>query len=206
VNLRRVARLMQEDLDTVIEKDPSVPTRLEACLHPHITALWLHRITAAGYRRRHRISARLLALTARFVTGIEIHPGARIGCRFFIDHGAAVVIGETAEIGDDVMLYHQVTLGSVGWWADNERGSTRRHPRIGNNVIIGTNASVLGAVTVGDHSRIGAHSVLTASVPPYSRVTVPRSTVGRLAGYQDVLITGEDPASERVPAVRGAAR
>ncbi|NUT49877.1 MAG: serine acetyltransferase [Saccharothrix sp.] len=182
---------MREDLDTVVAKDPSVHGRAEAVLHPHITALWLHRVAHARYRRAHRISARVVALLARFLTGIEIHPGARIGRRFFIDHGAAVVIGETTVIGDDVMLYHQVTLGSVGWWKDRAHPERQRHPTVEDDVVIGTNASVLGAVTVGRGSRVGAHSVLTRSVPPRSRVSAAHASLAGLDDGDDVLITGE---------------
>lgn len=190
-NLRALAAALREDLDVVIAKDPSIHSRLEAGLHPHITALWLYRLANACYRRSHRVPARLLGLLGRFFTGIEIHPGATIGRRFFIDHGAAVVIGETAEIGDDVMLYHQVTLGSVGWWKDKESPSSGRHPRLGNDVIIGTNASVLGAITVGHGSRIGAHSVLTTSVPAHSRVAAAHATVAQGGDRTEILITGE---------------
>lgn len=191
MDTRAILATMRDDLDVIIAKDPSVHSRLEAALHPHITALWLYRLGNACYRRSHRIPARLLSLLARFLTNIEIHPGATIGRRFFIDHGAAVVIGETAEIGDDVMLYHQVTLGSVGWWKDRESPGSGRHPRIEDEVIIGTNASVLGAITVGRGSRIGAHSVLTASVPAGSRVAAAHTTIAHVADHAEVLITGE---------------
>jgi serine O-acetyltransferase len=206
--VRGLLRLMREDLDTVIDKDPSVHGRVEAALHPHITALWLHRIASAHYRRSQRVRAKAVALFGRFLTGIEIHPGARIGRRFFIDHGAAVVIGETAVIGDDVMLYHQVTLGSVGWWKDRRHPTRGRHPTIEDDVIIGTNASVLGAITVGRGSRIGAHSVLTISVPAGSRVTAAHGTVARLDGHNDVLITGEpvEPVQPHQVAINGARR
>ncbi|MFE9749571.1 serine O-acetyltransferase EpsC [Saccharothrix saharensis] len=205
VDVRGLVHAMREDLDTVVDKDPSVRGRAEAALHPHITALWLHRVAHACYRRSHRIPARLVALLARFLTGIEIHPGARIGRRFFIDHGAAVVIGETTVIGDDVMLYHQVTLGSVGWWRDRAHPDRRRHPTVEDDVVIGTNASVLGAVTVGHGSRIGAHSVLTRSVPPRSRVSAAHAELAGLDDGDDVLITGERDDQGRT-AVNGARR
>jgi serine O-acetyltransferase len=205
-HLRAVLARLREDLDTVIDEDPSIHSRVEALLHPHITALWLHRLAHRRYRDGRRVSARMLGLTARFVTGIEIHPGARIGRRFFVDHGAAVVIGETAVIGDNVMLYHQVTLGSLGWWKDREHPGERRHPVIEDDVIIGTNASVLGSITVGRGSRIGAHSVLTRSVPERSRVSVVPATVASLDGSTDVSITGEQARQgAEITAVTGAA-
>src|SRR6266571_735117 len=111
-------RRMLEDLDVVIAKDPAARSRWEVLLYPHIHALWVYRVANWWYRRNRRFVARALSMYGRWISGIEIHPGATIGRRFFIDHGAAVVIGETVHIGDDVMLYHQVTLGSVGWWRD----------------------------------------------------------------------------------------
>jgi serine O-acetyltransferase len=201
LGVRAVLRTMREDLNTVVERDPSISGRVEALLHPHIAALWLHRIAHVGYRRGHRILARLVGTFARFATGIEIHPGAVIGRRFFIDHGSAVVIGETVVIGDDVMLYHQVTLGSVGWWRDRDNPGQRRHPIIEDGVIIGTNASVLGGITVGCGSRIGAHAVLTRSVPARSTVAAAHGRVGRVDWPADVLITAE-PAEPPYPPAR----
>ena len=115
---------------------------------------------------------RLIALFARFITGgIDIHPGATIGRRFFIDHGSGVVIGETAVIGDDVMLYHQVTLGATGWWKDIKRGrGAKRHPTIEDHVVLGSGATVLGDVTVGAWSKIGAQALVIESLPPHSIV------------------------------------
>ena len=163
---------MLEDLDVVLAKDPAARSRAEVLLYPHIHALWTYRIAHLLYRRDHRLAARALSMLGRWVSGIEIHPGARIGRRFFIDHGSAVVIGETVRIGDDVMLYHQVTLGSIGWWRDLRRGpGARRHPVVEDHVVIGTNASVLGPITIGARSLIGAHAVVLGSVPPDSRVS-----------------------------------
>lgn len=165
-------RRMREDLDVVIAKDPAARSRWEVLLYPHIHALWMYRIANWFYRRDRRFLARALSMYGRWVSGIEIHPGAAIGRRFFIDHGAAVVIGETVRIGDDVMLYHQVTLGSIGWWRDMTRSpGEARHPTVEDGVIIGTNASVLGPVTIGARSQIGAHAVVLESIPPDSKIS-----------------------------------
>ena len=170
--LRALRDRLAEDLDVVLAKDPAAGSRLEVLLYPHIHALWIYRIANACYRRDRRRLARAWSMFGRWVSGIEIHPGATIGRRFFIDHGSAVVIGETVRIGDDVMLYHQVTLGSVGWWRDLRREpGAARHPTIEDGVIIGTNASVLGPVTIGARSQIGAHAVVLESIPPDSRVS-----------------------------------
>jgi serine O-acetyltransferase len=174
----RLWALLAEDIATVLAKDPAASSRAEVLLYPHIHALWTHRVAHRLWQRGHRFTARALSLLARAVSGIEIHPGARIGRRFFVDHGTAVVIGETVRIGDDVMLYHQVTLGSVGWWKDLRRpAGSRRHPVVGDRVIIGTGASVLGPVTVGSDSRVGAHAIVLDDLPPHSRVVAPTCEV-----------------------------
>jgi serine O-acetyltransferase len=163
---------MQEDVAVVMERDPSVIRTAEALLSPHLPALWLYRVAHEAYFRDHRALARLISHTGRLVSGgIEIHPGATIGRRLFIDHGAATVIGETATIGDDVTLYHQVTLGAVGWWRDNRRApNERRHPALGNRVVIGASSAILGPVRIGDDARIGAQAIVTEDVPPGARV------------------------------------
>jgi serine O-acetyltransferase len=168
--------LLLEDLTTVREKDPAASSNREVLLYPHIHALWTYRVAHRLWGRGHRATARALSLLARAVSGIEIHPGAVIGRRFFIDHGTAVVIGETVRIGNDVMLYHQVTLGSIGWWKDLRRPvGSRRHPVVEDGVIIGTGASVLGPITVGAGARIGAHAVVLDDLPPGARVTAAAS-------------------------------
>ncbi|MFG2876108.1 serine O-acetyltransferase EpsC [Streptomyces sp. NPDC048337] len=163
----------------IVSRDPSIRTRAEALLHPALPALWTHRVAHVLYSRGHRHASRILAYLARAATGgIEIHPGARLGRRVFIDHGAAVVIGETAEIGDDVTIFHQVTLGAVGWWRDDRREpGARRHPVVGNRVVIGTNAIVLGPVTIGDEALIGAGSLVLADVPAGARVMAPAAEI-----------------------------
>ncbi|GAA4685002.1 hypothetical protein GCM10023347_45250 [Streptomyces chumphonensis] len=167
-------RMLAEDLRTVVERDPAIRSRREALLHPALPALWSHRVAHRLHRRGWRIAARLVSLPARFATGVEVHPGAALGRRVFVDHGTGVVIGETAVVGDDVTIYHQVTLGARGWWEDNLRApGERRHPVIGDGVVLGTNASVLGPVTVGDGALVGAHSMVLRDVPPGATTQAP---------------------------------
>jgi serine O-acetyltransferase len=163
------------DLDMVVDRDPSVATRSEALLHPGVLAIWGYRLSHRLYRRDRRLAARLVAVVTRaWSGGIEIHPGARIGSGFFIDHGAGVVIGETAVIGNDVTLFHQVTLGAVGWWHDQHRpAGERRHPELGDRVVIGANATLLGPITVGDDAAIGAQALVIKDVTAGSRVLAP---------------------------------
>ncbi|KOG38831.1 serine O-acetyltransferase EpsC [Streptomyces decoyicus] len=176
-------RQMREDLDVVIERDPSISTRREGVLHPALPALWAHRVAHRMHRRGRRMSARVIAYFARRHTGVEIHPGARIGRRVFIDHGSSVVIGETAVVGDDVTIFHQVTLGAVGWWNDNHRApGERRHPIVGNGVVLGANATVLGPVTLGDGVLVGSMATVTQDIPPGGRVYAPASVVKRASG------------------------
>ncbi|MFJ9421889.1 serine O-acetyltransferase EpsC [Streptomyces sp. NPDC101249] len=169
------------DLDTIRGRDPSVLSRGEALLHPALPAVWGYRVAHRLHRRGLRRTARLLSNAARVVSGgVEIHPGARIGRGFFVDHGAGVVIGETAVVGDDVTLFHQVTLGSTGWWHDVGRPvGERRHPRVGDRVVIGANATVLGPVTVGDDCVIGAQALVVRDVPSGSRVLAPAAAPQR---------------------------
>lgn len=176
-------RIMKEDLEVVVARDPSMRNRREALLHAALPALWAHRVAHRLHRRGHRMTARLIAWNARRSTSVEIHPGAVLGRRVFIDHGAAVVIGETAVVGDDVTIYHQVTLGAVGWWSDNNRPEgDRRHPVVGAHVVLGTNATVLGPVTIGAHAVIGAQALVNKDVPAGARVlaaTAVIKTVGQ---------------------------
>src|ERR1700726_3582942 len=156
---------LRESIEAYREKDPAARSTLEVLLcYPGLHALIWHRAAHGLWRRRLRLPARLLAHFGRFLTGIEIHPGARIGRRLIIDHGMGVVIGETAEIGDDVYLYHQVTLGGTS----QSRG--KRHPTIGNNVIVGAGAKILGAIMVGDDARVGANAVVLQPVPAATTV------------------------------------
>jgi len=153
-------RTLKEDIQTVFVKDPAARSVLEVIsCYPGLHALWFHRLAHFLWGRKLRFPARLVSHTSRFLTGIEIHPGAKIGRRFFIDHGAGVVIGETTEIGDDVLMYQGVVLGGTSL------EKAKRHPTIGNNVVIGAGAVTLGSITVGDGARIGSGSVVVNSVP-----------------------------------------
>lgn len=157
---------IRDDIRTARLRDPAARSGLEVFLTSvGLHALWWHRVANWLWRRNAKLLARLVSQGARWWTGIEIHPGATIGKRLFIDHGMGVVIGETAEIGDDVMLYHGVTLGG----RTLEKG--KRHPTVGNGVLIGANATVLGPVTIGDRSQIGALALVTKDVPADSVAT-----------------------------------
>ena len=171
---------MREDVAVVFEKDPAAKNVFEVLLYPGLHALWAHRVAHYLYERDVPVIPRLVSQIARVLTGgIEIHPGARIGRRFFIDHGSGVVIGETAEIGDNVMLYHQVTLGATGWWKDMKSGRIKRHPTLEDDVVIGVGASILGPVTIGKGSKIGAMALVIDNVPPGSIVVHTPGTVLR---------------------------
>ncbi|MFM9372924.1 serine O-acetyltransferase EpsC [Streptomyces sp. Da 82-17] len=205
--------VLREDLDAVVARDPSVHGRWEASRHPALTALWAHRVAHRLHRRGLRALSGALARWARRRTGVEIHPGATLGRRVFIDHGAAVVIGETAVVGTDVTIYHQVTLGAVGWWVDSHRpAGARRHPVVGDGVVLGAGATVLGPVTVGERALIGAGTVVTRDVPARARVYAPAAVVkspapqassrARLAVVRPVVA---DPAATRAGAGASAA-
>jgi serine O-acetyltransferase len=154
-----------EDIDTAKAKDPAARNRLEIALtYPGVHAIWGHRISHFLWRINLKLIARIHSNLLRSATGIEIHPAAKIGRRFFIDHGMGVVIGATAVVGDDVMIYHDVTLGARGI------GSGKRHPTIGNNVVIGAGARVLGDIKVGEGAKISANMVVTKEVPAKTSV------------------------------------
>lgn len=182
---------LREDIRSILERDPAAgsPAMVVLC-YPGLHAVWTHRLSSRLWRANLRLPARLLSQLARLLTGIEIHPGARIGRRVFIDHGAGVVIGETAIVGDDVTLYQGVTLGGTG----REHG--KRHPTLRSGVFVGSNAQILGNLCIGENSRIGAGSVVLRDVPPNSTVVgVPAHIV-----YQNgerVLIT--DPSQVKDP-------
>lgn len=156
---------IRDDINSVFDRDPAARSSLEVLFcYPGLHAVWLHRIAHWLWRRELFFLGRFVSQFSRFVTGIEIHPGARIGKRFFIDHGMGVVIGETAEIGDDVTIYHGVTLGGVTW------DKVKRHPTLEDRVVIGSGAKVLGPFTVGRGAKIGSNSVVVKEVPPNATV------------------------------------
>ncbi|MFC4270757.1 serine O-acetyltransferase [Sneathiella chungangensis] len=171
---------ISEEITCVMERDPAARTRLEvALLYQGFHAIVLHRVAHWLWERNWRLLARLLSQFSRFVTGIEIHPGAVIGRKFFIDHGMGVVIGETAEIGDNVTLYHDVTLGGVAPSidSDSQRG-VKRHPTLQDGVIIASGAQIIGPITVGKCARVGANSVVLKDVPDHTTVVgVPARAV-----------------------------
>jgi serine O-acetyltransferase len=180
-------RTIKEDLDNARTHDPAARGDLEnALVYSGLHAIWSHRISHRLWERGAKGPARILSQFTRFLTGIEIHPGATIGRRFFIDHGMGVVIGETAEIGDDVMLYHGVTLGG------SELVQRKRHPTIGDGVMVGAGAKVLGPITIGARSAIGANSVVTKDAPADSiLIGAPAKVRHRKAEERTPLV---DPA------------
>ncbi|MGL3200667.1 MULTISPECIES: serine O-acetyltransferase EpsC [Curtobacterium] len=185
---RSVLRTIREDLAAARRGDPAARGDLEnAVVYSGLHAIWTYRLTHRLWLARglpgSRFAARVVAQVARSVTGIEIHPGARIGRRFFIDHGMGVVIGETAVVGDDVVLFHGVTLGGRG----GEHGpGARRHPRVGDRVVLGAGSSLIGAITVGADSVVGANTVVTKDVPPGSVVTGVAGTARPRSGHEGV--------------------
>lgn len=158
-------KTLKEDVDVVFDQDPAARSYFEVILtYSGLHAIWAHRLAHALYKRKLYFIARVISQISRFFTGIEIHPGAKIGSRFFIDHGMGVVIGETCEIGDNVTVFQGVTLGGTG----KEKG--KRHPTIMDNALIATGAKVLGSITIGENSKVGAGSVVLKDVPPNSTV------------------------------------
>ncbi len=182
---------IREQIDTIFREDPAATSILEIILcYPGFHAILFHRLAHRLYKAEVPILPRFLSQISRFLTGIEIHPGATIGRRFFIDHGMGVVIGETAEIGDDVLLYQGVTLGGTG----NEHG--KRHPTLGNNVVVGTGAKVLGSIRIGNNVKIGAGSVVVRPVPDNSTVVGIPGRVVRSRAKEGVLDHGMLPDPE----------
>ena len=168
-------RTIREDIQSVFQRDPAARSGLEILLcYPGLHAIWGHRLSHWLWAHKLRLLARWLSQLLRGLTGIEIHPGAKIGPGFFIDHGMGVVIGETAEVGENVTLYHGVTLGGTSL------NKGKRHPTLGENVVVGAGAKILGAITIGENSRIGANAVVVKSAPPNSVVVgVPGQVVVR---------------------------
>ena len=168
---------IKETIEVAREKDPAAKGAINILVNtPGIHAIMFHRVAHSLYNRKHFFTARLISQISRFLTGIEIHPGAQIGRRFCIDHGMGIVIGETAEIGDDVMLFHQVTLGGTG----KDKG--KRHPTIENNVIISAGVKVLGPIVIGENSKIGANAVVLHDIPKNATAVGIPAKVVRLNG------------------------
>jgi serine O-acetyltransferase len=190
---------IREDINSVLDRDPAARSRLEVLLcYPGLWAVWFYLIAHVLWQWKLRLPARILSQVARFYTGVDIHPGALLGRRLFIDHAAGVVIGETAIVGSDVTMYQGVTLGGTG------KGHGKRHPTVCDGVFIGNNANILGDITVGENSRVGAGSVVLSDVPPNSTVVgVPAHIIYR--NGERVLITDphdvKDPLSDALIAL-----
>lgn len=177
----------REDIQTALAKDPAAKSVLEVVLaYPGLHALWAHRVAHACWTHGFGLTARVLSHVVRFLTGVEIHPGADIGRRCFIDHGAGVVIGETADIGDDVMLYQGITLGG------DSLKDEKRHPTLADGATVGANATLLGPITVGENASVGAGSVVLESVPPNCTVVGnPAELVGECLEDESVELGSE---------------
>ncbi|HEY3821083.1 MAG TPA: serine O-acetyltransferase [Polyangiaceae bacterium] len=200
--LLQVAELVTEDIRSIKANDPAARSTLEVALvYPGLHAVWLHRAAHALWQHDVKLGARLLAHTNRFVTGIEIHPGARLGRRVVIDHGMGIVIGETASVGDGCLLYKGVVLGGTSL----ERKV--RHPQVGKNVVIGSNACILGNIHIGDHARVGSGSVVVKEVPPEATVVgVPARVIVPAHARWDAALDHAnlpDPVIEMVRALAG---
>ena len=180
---------INEDIECIFGRDPAVRSKLEVVLcYPGFHAIQFYRLANFFWNLRLRLFGRFVSNLGRWLTGVEIHPGAKIGRRFFIDHGMGVVVGETAEIGDDVTLYHGVTLGGVSW------SPGKRHPTLEDNVVVGSGAQILGPITIGKNSLIGANAVVTKNVPEKSiMVGIPATRVGDATkGFQPYAVTDKD--------------
>jgi serine O-acetyltransferase len=198
---RALRSVVSRDIQAIRERDPAARNLVEIlCCYSGLHAILFHRLAHSLHQRQLPVIPRLISQMSRFLTGIEIHPGAVIGEGFFIDHGSGVVIGETSEIGNNVTIYQGVTLGGTG----KETG--KRHPTIGNNVVIGTGAKVLGSITVGENAKIGAASVVVHDVPPNTTVVGnpgrPVITDGTKVGIPDIDYTHlPDPVAEAIQCV-----
>jgi serine O-acetyltransferase len=191
---------IRDDINSIFERDPAARSVIEIFFcYPGFHAMLFFRISHWFWTRKMFFAGRFISQTGRFFTGVEIHPGATIGRRFFIDHGMGVVIGETAEIGDNVTLYHGVTLGGTTW------KKVKRHPTIGNNVVVGTGAKILGPVKIGDNTRIGANSVVVSEIPSNSIVVgIPGKVVFRVEGEKRIQMDSEfmpDPQARAITAL-----
>lgn len=200
-------KIILQDIDAVIARDPATRSRTEALLcSSGVHAIILYRLNHFLWRKNFRLLSRVLSQIARFLTGIEIHPGAVIGQGFFIDHGAGVVIGETAEIGNNVTMYHGVTLGGTSAFSAKGKNTAKRHPTIGDNVIIGSGAQILGPITIGHDVKIGSNAVVLKHVAPNTTVVgVPaHPTAKSKNGFCAYGVNSKtpDPMEEEIKALR----
>ena len=194
-------RQLREDIESVFDRDPAARSGLEVLTcYPGFHAIYIHKLAHWFWERRLRWLGRFTSHMGRFLTGIEIHPGATLGKRLFIDHGMGVVIGETAQIGDDVTLYHGVTLGGTSW------NKGKRHPTLGNGVVVGAGAKILGPIVVGNGAKIGSNAVVVKNVPPGATVVgIPgrvveeqtAAQVARFAAYA-VVLEQDDPYAKAI--------
>jgi serine O-acetyltransferase len=205
-----IFKTIRQQLDSVMARDPAARSRMEVLLtYPGVHVLFFHRIAHWLYRQDRRLLARMVSQVGRWLTGIEIHPGARIGRRLFIDHGMGVVVGETAEIGDDVTLYHGVTLGGVAPSVNSASQIDRkRHPTIGNSAIVGSGAQVLGPITVGAGARVGANAVVVQDVPAGvavvgipAKAILPKEKTGAFLAYGTPTGNVSDPVARALEAM-----
>ncbi|MFC7227215.1 serine O-acetyltransferase [Salinirubellus salinus] len=196
--LHRIRRTVHEDVRTAKENDPAARSTAEVLLYAGLHAVWFYRVTHAIARRGHPLAARALSQVARFLTGVEIHPAAEIGRRLFVDHGMGVVVGETAEVGDDVVLYHGVTLGGTSMARE------KRHPTLGDGVTVGANATLLGPITVGEGATVGAGAVVTRDVP--AGATVVGNPASRVDERPDSEAGGEEDEEREGHLSDGTAR
>ena len=205
---------LKEDLDSYLERDPAARSRLEVALcYPGFHALLFYRLSHGLWKRGWRLSGRIVSQIGRALTGIEIHPGAEVGRRFVIDHGAGVVIGETSSIGDDVTIYHAVTLGGISPSVDSKsQVNQKRHPTLGDGVIIGSGAQVLGPIMVGKGARVGCNAVVTKDLPPGvtavgipARAVMPRdkAKAKEFVAYGTPADGGPDPVLRSIEELRG---
>ena len=187
---------MNDYLQSIINRDPAAKSKLSLILtYPGVKAIFFHKIANFFAIAKFDLVARIISQFSRFLTGIEIHPKAKIGKKLFIDHGMGVVIGETSEIGDDVTIYHNVTLGGIAPSINsNEQRDVKRHPTLEDNVVVGCGAQILGPITIGKNSLIGSNSVVTKNVPEKSVMAgIPAKRVGDAAkGFKPYAVTDED--------------
>ncbi len=194
-------RQLREDIESVFDRDPAARSGLEVLTcYPGLHAIYIHKLAHWFWGHRLRWLGRFTSHLGRFLTGIEIHPGAILGKRLFIDHGMGVVIGETAELGDDVTLYHGVTLGGTSW----DKG--KRHPTLGKGVVVGAGAKILGPIVVGDGAKVGSNAVVVKNVPPGATVVgIPGRVVEEHAGVHEarfaayaVVLEQDDPYAKAI--------